>query len=116
MPSTNAGAVVRLILAVLIGTLVAVAGIPDDFQAHSFDLGHQSSGDGHLAGSSHGSSEGNLIEECHPGLDCLTVGAFLLSPSLASPHRNAGTAFRLSSLVSEGWAPLSDKPPPRSSS
>jgi hypothetical protein len=111
----NVGAEFRLICAVLFGALVAVAGIPGELQAHSFEIEHQASDYGHSDGASHDPVDDRQIDECHPGLDCLTVGAFLLAPSPPRPHDFVGSVVRISNLVSKGRATSPAKPPPRRS-
>jgi len=109
----NVGAEFRLICALLFGALVAVAGIPGEMQAHSFDIEHQASDYGHSDRASHDPVDDRQIDECHPGLDCLTVGAFLLGPSLPMPREFVGTIVRISDLASKGRTTFPAKPPPR---
>lgn len=106
----------RLLFVLLFGLLVSIAGLPEAAQAHPgahdayapeavSDLARDH--DGFIA---------EAMGHCHPGLDCFTTAAFLLSPDFPAPAASGEKAQVTTSLQRKGWKPLSQKPPPRRSS
>lgn len=104
----------RVLFTVLVGLLVALAGLPEAAKVHvaSPEILHLSHNDKSKLGDRHTESA-STFGHCHPGLDCFTVAAFLLSPSLPSPSPAGEAPVWFARLESDRWIPLSDKPPPR---
>ncbi len=103
----------RILFATLIGGFVALSGLPDAAWAHadkSNDL--HIIYDGGTVPDDHADTE-ITGGHCHPGLDCFTVAAFLMAPSLPSPSKASEAKVWFIKLENDRWIPSSDKPPPR---
>jgi hypothetical protein len=93
-----------------------IAGLPEAAQAHpgAHDA-YASEAVSDLA-RDHDRSIAQAMGHCHPGLDCFTAAAFLLTPDFPAPAASGEKAQVTISLQRKGWKPLSQKPPPRHSS
>ncbi len=106
----------RLICVVMFGGLIAFAGLPDSARGHAGKLDSSYADHGGNEDLDHHAEGAASFGHCHPGLDCFSAAAFLLTPVQSGPAEIGKSEIWLTWLSGESWTPLSDKPPPRSQS
>lgn len=118
----------RLIATALFSLLIALASFPDTSRAHTANEpegAHEHDGavapstpveiSGTLAHSdaARQTEQTTLFEQCHPGLECSTIAAFLMVPTFPVPARAGALYFEFVWRAGEGWMPSFENPPPR---
>lgn len=116
MPNKTRATLFRFLLVVLVGGLIAFAGLPDDVRGHATNSDNLSSGHVDNRSADHHAEVAASLLYCHPALDCFTPEAFFLVPALPASLETGKSKIWLTKIEREGWTPLSDKPPPRNQS
>lgn len=113
MPPKAGVPLLRMVFVILIGGLIAFASLPDAARGHAENSDSPYAGHEAVKDIDHHAEVATSFGHCHPGLDCFTAAAFLLTPVLPGPAGSGKTKTWLAGLEGESWTPLSDKPPPR---
>lgn len=116
MVRTTGISLFRLISAVLFSVLIAFSSMPDSSRVHAENPENPYAGHGSDVDADHHSEAAASFEQCHPGLECLSIAAFLLTPASPAPSDVRKSRVWPHGLADKSWTPASDNPPPRSQS